>query len=518
VHILQRNGRLMYGAPPGGEQMQAILTALAGLLLAVGGSASAGPGQTPRHTNSAAEIDRVRLEVQARIARGADPVRDAAEAARRGDFRLITLGHLAARPAGVTCFTPYWQAPEILTYLRHGDVIDEQISAWYRYASSYNQTSIDMPGHPQADLCRAEAESDHAESRGYFPVATAARTISTPPITLHEAARRGNARDVRRLLASSDVDAMDGLDMTPLAWAVARDNIKAVDLLLKAGANPWISGPRKQDALFWAAQLGRRSYFERMEQLPGRPFREWPAMHLSAAASGGDSAIIARMLEQPHAAFRLDLLLSPLPSAAALEPIVKREPALANTLLWTTTDYPADRPDLVELALRLGADPNVTGSGGRYGTILGAFATGISPASVEIVDMLLKSGADPNLMSHRERPIWIAVRTLRLGSRHTEVEARATAVFQKLLKAGADLNLADDQGVPPARLLLFPYRGRHDLMDASFVTPSMLEMLVSNGLDLNSQWQGKRILPLVDAQAGASSELALTLRRLGARP
>lgn len=42
-------------------------------------------------------------------------------------------------------------------------------------------------------------------------------------------------------------------------------------------------------------------------------------------------------------------------------------------------------------------------------------------------------------------------------------------------------------------------------------------MLVQNGLDLNVVWKGKRILPLVEAQAGADSELAVTLWRLGAR-
>lgn len=498
--------------------MRAILNFLSGLLLATCSTSSAGAaGPMPGRTKSTADLDRVRLEVEERIGRGADPVSDAAEAARTGDFRLITLGRFLARPAGVTCFTPYGQAPELLTHLRHGDVIDEQVSAWYRYASNYNQALVDKPDYPHADLCRAATDSDGQSPRTVFPVTTAARQVSTPPRTLHEAARRGSRRDVRRLLASTNLDAMDGLNMTPLAWAVARDNSKAADVLLQAGASPWVSGDRGQDAVFWAAQLGRRSYFKRMERLPGRPFSKWPPVYLSAAASGGDAAIMAHMLHQPHEAFRLELLGSPLPSAAALEPVLEDDPKLASTLLWESTDYPADRPDLIELALRHGADPNSTGSGGRYGTVLGAFANGISNSAVEIVDILLRARADPNLLSHWERPVWIAVRTLKLNEKSTEVNARATAIFQKLLEAGADLNLPDDQGVPPARLLLFPYRGSHDTLDASFVTPSLLEMLVQNGLDLNTHWQGLRILPLVEAQAGVSSNLAVTLRRLGAR-
>jgi ankyrin repeat protein len=520
VHILRTTGRLRSGFSHEGFAMRAIPMLLPGLLLATCGISSAGAaGQNPGRAISAEDLDRVRLEIQDRIGRGADPVPDAAEAARRGDFRLITLGRFMAKPAGVTCFTPYEQAPEALTHLRHGDAMDERISAWYLYASAYNRALVDRPDYPHADLCRVAADSDGRRPHTYFPVTTAARPISTPPATLHEAARRGSAGDVRRLLASANVDAMDGLDMTPLAWAVVRDNAQAVDLLLRAGASPWVSGERGQDAIFWAAQLGRRSYFRRMERLPGRPFSEWPPGHLSAAASGGDAAIIAHMLRQPHTAFRLDFLGSPLPSAAALAPILQDDPQLATALLWETTDFPADRADLVALALRHGADPNSIGSGGRYGTLLGAFANGISSASVEIVDILLRARADPNLISHRERPVWIAFVSMKLtlNRESPRVHARAAAIFQRLLDAGADLNLPDDQGVPPARLLLFPYRGAHDRLDASFVTPALLAMLVQKGLDLNSIWQGSRILPLVEAQAGVDSELAIALRLLGAR-
>jgi hypothetical protein len=42
-------------------------------------------------------------------------------------------------------------------------------------------------------------------------------------------------------------------------------------------------------------------------------------------------------------------------------------------------------------------------------------------------------------------------------------------------------------------------------------------MLWANGLDLNARWQGKRLLSPVEQQAGRDSELAVTLRRLGAR-
>ena len=464
----------------------------------------------------AADVERTRQEIQDRIDRGSDPVADATEAAQAGNFGLITVGQRGfGLPAGVTCFTPYRQAPKLLIHLSHGCTIGARVGALYQYAERYNRTIVARPDYPDADLCREAAAGDDKVLRDYSRVASAARQVATPPGTLHEAARRGDSADICRLLTKAGIDTLDGLKMTSLAWAVARNNEKAVELLLKAGANPWVGGAGNQDAVFFAARLGRRSYFERMAQLPGKPFSEWPASYLGAAACGGDVGILARILAQPHAAFRANDLTSPLPDAAALELILKSTPESANALMWRAAGYPGDRPDLIKLALGYGADPNAVDRG-QSETVLGAFANGLNPASVEIVDMLLKAGADPNLISHWTRPIWIAVGTLKLAEVSPESGERATLILEALFDAGADINLPDDQNVPPAWLLLFPYRWDHEVLDASFVTPSLLEFLLRKGLDLNAQWQGKRILPLVESQAGADSELAVTLRRLGA--
>ena len=132
------------------------------------------------------------------------------------------------------------------------------------------------------------------------------------------------------------------------------------------------------------------------------------------------------------------------------------------------------------------------------------------------MDLLLKAGADANLMAHRRRPVWAAVATMKLGVRDHETEARALVIFHRLMAAGSDLNLPDWQGRPPAWTLLFPYTFDHSKLDAGFVTPSLLELLESNGLNLNAESEGKRLLAEVESQAGRGSELATTLRRLGA--
>ena len=99
---------------------------------------------------------------------------------------------------------------------------------------------------------------------------------------------------------------------------------------------------------------------------------------------------------------------------------------------------------------------------GTYDTALGIAVAGVTAEHVAIVDTLLRAGADPNLMSHRDRPLWLAFGVMRTQA-----------------------SLGREQ------------------------------TLVAQGLDVNAEYQRARVL--VEAQAGVNSELGVTLRRLGAR-
>jgi hypothetical protein len=303
--------------------------------------------------------------------------------------------------------------------------------------------------------------------------------------------------------------------MTPLAWAVARGNRPAIDALLSAGADPWLGNPAERTgAVYLAASLGRRAEFARMVRRPGRPFTRWPARFQAAALSSGRLAILAHMLAEPHDPFQLDLVTShPLPPARMFAPVLRGNRALAGQLLGRASDH-EQRSDLVRIALRHGADPNAVSS---YETALGHASGATGEQSVEIVDLLLRAGADPNRVSHRRRPVWNAVTAMRIDQERGAWSARARAIFLRLVAAGARLDLPDYQGRPPISFVLFPASWSHWELDES-VTPDLIELLVAHGLDVNATWEGRRVLSAVEQQAGRTSALAVTLRRLGARP
>jgi ankyrin repeat protein len=506
---------------------------LGGLFLMASGPASAAAAGQPSAAQEAAaqqeiearsagqqQAQALALEIQARLDAGtATPEADAAAAAGRGDFGLMAtvarFGHSSA--PGAVCFTPYGQPARSRARYQYGDSIAEPQMRWFAYATAYNRTLIARADYPDADLCRLAAQGDDTRfDLDEHQATTAARTPSRPPRTLHEAARWGTAADVRRLLATGPIDAMDGVELTPLAWAVARDNRPAADALLEAGASPWVALDRVRGSwpVYLAAVLGRSEWFALLASRPGRSFERWSAFQVAAAVTGGHSGILVWMLREPHEPVRIDMLRTPLPPASLME-ILLRDTPNGDSLLQRMTEIEG-RADLVRLALTYHADPNRVPPSGQP-TPLARAATGIGAESVEIVDLLLRAGADPNRMSDRYRPLWTAVRILKLNGRVDEIHARATAIFHRLLAGGADISLPDDLGRPPVWGLLFPKRYAPRELDARFVTPQLLELLVGSGLDLNARWEGRRMLPLVEEQAGRNAPIAVTLRRLGAR-
>src|SRR5205085_6938049 len=80
-----------------------------------------------------------------------------------------------------------------------------------------------------------------------------------------DAAMKGDTAAVRKLLlAKSDVNATQVDGASALHWAVYRDNIELVDLLLKAGANVNAANREGTTPLFMASLYGNATLIARL--------------------------------------------------------------------------------------------------------------------------------------------------------------------------------------------------------------------------------------------------------------
>jgi ankyrin repeat protein len=445
------------------------------------------------------------------------------EAATPDPYGLIVGGQFGDHiPFGVVCFTPWGHAPSVRRVLAHGDMVDADLSRQLREAEAYNRVMVERADYPYRDLCRVRTEADAGRGWGVNPrTARPAREVTGPVHSLHEAARRGTDAELRQFIDRSPVNAPDGMGMTALAWAVARNNGPAIDALLAAGADPLAAGESGEPALYWAALHGRRAVFERLlgrlptDQAP--PAKGWSRDHLIAAAQGGDLTIIRRMLADPHESIQVAHLDAEMPIPVLTLFLKDQRGEFADDLLEGALGYSSDgvQIDAVRLALANGADPNRVLRGE---TPLGKIANGIGRGSPEAARLLLAAGADPNTLTRRSRPVWIAINgALLSGNRYSEGRARALRIVDLLVAAGADLNLSNDQGKPMVWTLFFPFHHSPDDMDASYVTLETLRDLKRRGVNFNVPWRGRTLLAAVEAKGEAGAEYAVWLRAVGAR-
>jgi hypothetical protein len=273
---------------------------------------------------AAAERDQIAL-----VARldGADPGREAQAAAARGDFRLIRgLTMIGTFASAVSCRLPQDNRagglPLTLATRFYSDVpgscgtgggadpcrTEKLLDA---YAPAYDRALVADPRYPYGDLCRVgmaklmagDASSLDPADYGYADLAA-----TDQPHDLYEAARRGTPAAVARMIAAAgqdQIDRPDPYDMTPLAWAVQRRRTDIVARLLAAGASP-TGGEcdlpdRAESPLRLALWTGQGALAKRM-LTPAVIDRvtPWPRGLLEAAAHGGTTDLLTRMLQEPH--------------------------------------------------------------------------------------------------------------------------------------------------------------------------------------------------------------------------
>jgi ankyrin repeat protein len=250
---------------------------------------------------------------------------------------------------------------------------------------------------------------------------------------LAEALKAGDRKAVQALLKQgADVNAADPDGTTPLQWAVRSDDIDTVHMLLRAGANPKPSNRYGVTPLSLAAGNGNAAIVDILLKAGADP---------AAAAPGGQTILmIAARTGNPQA---IELLL-----ARGLD-VNAREAAYGGTaLMWAAA---GNHAEAVQLLIAYGADVNARSAELKYPqdrfglegvlTILprGSWTPLMYAAregSVDAVRALAEAGADLNLTD----PDGTTPLVLAIINGHVDTAAL-------LLDKGADPNIADTAGM-----------------------------------------------------------------------
>ena len=264
-------------------------------------------------------------------------------------------------------------------------------------------------------------------------LAALALTAGLNQTRLTEALKSGDRKAVQSLLKQgANVNTADPDGTTPLHWAVRSDNIDTVEMLLRAGANPKAANRYGITPLSLAAGNGNPAILEMLLKAGADPATPGPGGQtiLMIAARTGNAESVRRLL------------------ARGLE-VNSREPLYGETaLMWAAA---GNHAEAVRALLRRGAEVNARSAEleypqDRFGlegvlTILPhggwtALMYAGREGSLDAARALAEAGADRNLTD----PDGTTALVLAIINGHFDTAA-------VLLDQGADPNIADTAGM-----------------------------------------------------------------------
>jgi uncharacterized protein len=352
-------------------------------------------------------------------------------------------------------------------------------------------------------------------------------------VPLIEAAKKGDAKTLRALVQNGDVNAAEADGTTALHWAAHRENVEAVDLLLRAGANAKVANRYGVTPLSVAATGGNAAIIERLIAAGADPNATMPGGEtplMTAARTGrpdairvlivhgadvnareairGQTALMWAAAEGNAAAIRALIEGGADVNARATGLVAKGAPpqsggaarqGQADTGTNRYVNAASRRIDrlspllfaarkghieAVRVLLELGAEINDRAPDGS-----GPVAIAIANAHYELASVLLDKGADPNLATDGWTTLHQLVRT-RTPSRGRLLPVvgydaqPGLDLAAKLIARGVDVNARMTKDVDDGYRLSFDRKGATPFfLAAKGLDVKMMQLLLAHGAD-----------------------------------
>jgi ankyrin repeat protein len=286
-------------------------------------------------------------------------------------------------------------------------------------------------------------------------VASVSGQEPVPSERFYQAIRSDDLLALGRLVEQFGVDARDSLGQTPLMVAVAFGSSGAVDLLLKAGADPKAAASSGATALHWSRGdadkvrllLDRGADINARSQLGRTPL-------IVAAASTGSAEVVRMLL------------------AKGAE-VNTADNTGATPLMEATT---AGQEDVVRLLLDRGANVNPKDSGvpGMASLVGSPLSAAALHGNADLVRLFLSKGAQVNAVSAannvvKNGPIAFG----NVTALHMAAAGGSVDVARILLDAGAVVDAPDVRGVTPLTFAVATDRPE----------PGLVRLLIERGAD-----------------------------------